>query len=82
MPCEWDGTDIVIMNNVRVTDPYRQEDCSCKPGQEAARDRIRLIVRGLCVPALRGVVGATAPLTLGSCCLPQVGHVLSSLGSA
>lgn len=47
LQCKWDGKTIVVMDQVRIKEPYRAEDCSASAGGDVALARIRRIVGSL-----------------------------------
>lgn len=45
MPCKWDQKDIVVLEEVRVVEPYNSTSCSTKqPDDTATLDRVRKVL--------------------------------------
>lgn len=48
LPTRWDGTNIVVMDAVVISTPYRGEDCRAAAGQHAsALARVKKVVSSL-----------------------------------
>jgi len=45
LPCAWDGQDIVVNNNIRISEPYTPESCVGNNVPAHALNRIRSIVQ-------------------------------------
>lgn len=44
-PCAWDGEDIVVMEQTRISPPY--DEAHCTGSDDSALARIRRVVRGV-----------------------------------
>lgn len=45
MPCRWDKTVIVVLDEVRIVPPYAPENCTTRnPKDTATMDRVRKVV--------------------------------------
>jgi hypothetical protein len=44
-PCAWEGRTIVVLDSVRVSEPYRADNCVAPADAAAALDRISRVVR-------------------------------------
>lgn len=44
MPVRWDGTSIVVLDEVRITPPYSAADAVSSPESKAALERVKLVI--------------------------------------
>lgn len=49
-PCRWDGKDIIVMDEIRIKEPYTFDDCIGGNNFPDALDRIRKQVGGANYP--------------------------------
>merc|ERR1719253_635354 len=47
MPCEWQGSDMLVMKTVLISKPYKPENCTLTKGEDnRALDRVKKVLQG------------------------------------